>query len=243
MKLSKSLSLLVTVFILGTVTACASGSRNADKVVSGSNSQPASSALSSTPESQDTAQSDRTTPIAPATTSPTLPKTKTYPMSVEGEKTDITLKLYDERSQDFTTYIPEDDFVAESVSSGEGTGTRLFYNVTGTQDKDAYISIFFPNQDTTFEQVEALVTGKGGLVESNQWQVLNRTKDVPYSWAKEKISYQKGTGTPNIVGEVYIGHDKGKAFYVVTQYPAEYGDGFAPRSYVVLNNLQVSASN
>jgi hypothetical protein len=243
MKASKSLSLLVTLFILGTVTACASGSGNSAKVVTGSDSQPDSSALSSTRESQDTVKSDRTTPIAPATTTPTLPKTKTYPMSVEGEKTDITLKLYDERRQDFTTYIPEDDFVAESVSSGEGTGTRLFYNVTGTKDKDAYISIFFPNQETTVEDVEALVTGKGGLIESNQWQVLNRTKEVPYSWVQEKISYQKGTGTPNIVGEVYIGQDKGKAFYVMTQYPAEYGDGFAPRADIVLNNLQVSAGN
>jgi hypothetical protein len=41
-----------------------------------------------------------------------------------------------------------------------------------------------------------------------------------------------------VIGAIYIGEDKGKAFYILTHYPAEYSDGFEPRSAVILENLQ-----
>ncbi|WYL96503.1 MAG: hypothetical protein HEQ35_24260 [Gloeotrichia echinulata IR180] len=42
------------------------------------------------------------------------------------------------------------------------------------------------------------------------------------------------------MGNVYIGQQNGKAFYVISQFPGEYGDGFSPRADLILQNLQVS---
>ena len=62
-------------------------------------------------------------------------------------------------------------------------------------------------------------------------------RNVPYRWAKEKIVFSKGK---NIVGNVYIGQQNDKVFYVISQFPGEYGDGFSPRADLILQNLQVS---
>jgi len=41
------------------------------------------------------------------------------------------------------------------------------------------------------------------------------------------------------VGDVYLGEQNGKAFYVISQFPVEYGDGFPPRSDLILQHLEV----
>jgi hypothetical protein len=151
----------------------------------------------------------------------------------------VTLKLYDELSQVFTTYFPKDDFVAESASSGADTGSIFYYNVDGNKNKDVYVSISFPTGANNAEQLERLLTAKGGLVQKNQWQMEERTKDVPYSWAKEKIIYKQPGSEDNLLVQLYIGEANGKVFYVITHYPAEYGDGFAPRANFILDNLEV----
>ncbi|NEQ26537.1 MAG: hypothetical protein F6K28_47415, partial [Microcoleus sp. SIO2G3] len=78
------------------------------------------------------------------------------------------------------------------------------------------------------------------LVASNRWQVVNPSEEVPYSWAKERIVFREGMTSENIMGDVYIGESNGKAFYVITHYPAEYAEGFGPRADLILKNLQVS---
>jgi hypothetical protein len=239
MKLTKILSLLAATLVLGTAAACASGSNNAANTVAGSDSLQNSSASPSTPQATET-KTNQLAQSTGTTTESQRPSTKTDTISVEGEKTEVTLKLYDQASEAFTTYYPENDFVAESGGSGEGTGARFYFNAGGTKNENVYVAMFFPNQANNLEQIQKLVTGKGGLVQSNQWQVVSRTKDVPYAWAKEKIVFKQRTGSENIGGAVYIGKSNGKVFYVITHYPAEYGDGFAPRASLILKNLQVS---
>lgn len=240
MKPFPTVSLLGTILALSTITGCTSASNN--DMDSGDGSDRASVPTQSEPS---TAQSPAATPNNQPEQTPDAkqesqkPSTKTDTISVEGEKSEVTLKLYDELTQVFTTYFPKDDFVAETASSGADAGSIFYYNVDGNKNKDVYVSISFPTWANNAEQLERLLTAKGGLVQKNQWQMENRTKDVPYSWAKEKILYKQPGSSQNILAELYIGEMNGKVFYVITHFPAEYGDGFAPRADFILKNLDV----
>ncbi len=165
------------------------------------------------------------------------PTTKTATISVEGEKTSITLRLYDQYSNLFTTYFPDKEFLAQGSSSDEGTGVRFIANFGGSKNENAYVHIAFLNNLKTLQQLKGFVNAKNGLIASNRWRVVDRTQKVPYAWAREKIVFSKGK---NIVGNVYLGQENGKVFYVITNYPVEYGDGFAPRADLILQNLQVA---
>lgn len=240
MKLSKTVSLLGAIFVLSTVAACASDSNNPVNTKVGSNTISAPTQDERSTAESPATKTNQASQTANQTTDSQRSAAKTDTMSIEGEKTEITLKLYDEASQVFTTYYPENDFVTESVSSGEGTSTRFYYNVTGTKNKDVYLNVFLPNSATNLEQLEEWVTGKNGLVQSNRWKVVDQTQEVPYSWAKKKITFQQPQGGQNIIGEIYLGEAEGKVFYVITHYPAEYGDGFSPRANFILKELQIS---
>lgn len=167
------------------------------------------------------------------------PRTKPATISIEGEKIDVTLKLYDEVGSIFTTYFPYKDFIAESSGSGEGTGAWFYANFGGNKNELAYVHFFFPARATNLENLRRVIKDRRGLIASNGWQVVSRTQSVPYRWAKEKIVFTKRQGNQNITGAVYLGEEKGKAFYVITHYPMEYGDGFGPRANIILENLQV----
>lgn len=240
MKRFQNLSLLGTILALSTIAACASGSNNTvDSDVEGDRANVPTQSEQSTAKSPAATNNNQLEPTADTKGDSKRPSTKTDTISIEGEKSEVTLKLYDELSQIFTTYFPKDDFVADSVSSGEGTGSTFYFNIDGNKNSDVYVSVFFPNDVNNAEQLERLLTAKGGLVQKNQWQMENRTKDVPYSWAKEKILYKQPGSEQNILAALYIGEANGKVFYVITRYPAEYGDGFAPRADFILKNLEV----
>lgn len=166
------------------------------------------------------------------------PATKTGTITVEGEKVPVTLKLYEQYSDLFTTYFPEKEFIAEGLSSGEGTGVKFIANFGGSRNENAYVHIAFLNDVKTLDQLKSFVNGKNGLIASNKWQVVNREQKVTYPWAKEKIAFNQGK---DIVGNVYLGQQSGRVFYVITQFPGEYGDGFPPRANLILENLQATS--
>ncbi|MBK1987946.1 hypothetical protein A0J48_010405 [Sphaerospermopsis aphanizomenoides BCCUSP55] len=176
-----------------------------------------------------------TTVVANHKSQKNRPSKKTTTISIEGEKTQITLQLYQSKNL-LTTYFPDPDFRAESTASGEGQSVRFIVNFGGIKNENAYVHIAFLNNLKTLGQVRNFINGKRGLIASNKWRVVSRTANVPYPWAKEKINFSKGK---DIVGEIYLGEQKGKAFYVITHYPVEYGDGFAPREDVILRNLEI----
>jgi hypothetical protein len=164
------------------------------------------------------------------------PETKTGTIYVEGEKTDINLKLYKAQNL-FTTYFPDADFLAESETSEQQQSMKFIANFGGVKNAGAYLQIAFPNDVKTLEEVKNLIEGKNGLIADNKWQIVkNQINNKTYSWAKEKIGFSQN---PDIVGDIYIGEEKGKVFYVITHYPVEYGDGFEPRADLILKNLQI----
>ncbi|NJO42560.1 MAG: hypothetical protein HC865_18565 [Cyanobacteria bacterium RU_5_0] len=166
------------------------------------------------------------------------PDTKIISLSVEGETTEIELDLFENDAFPFTTYYPTQDLIPEVISSSEGMSVRFYFSPMGTKNEKAYIQFFVPTRSASIEQIQELILGDRGLLIRNQWELLDRTDIVSYPWANEKLMYQQPTGRESIVGAIYIGEENGQGFYVLTHYPAEYGDGFEPRSNIVLENVQ-----
>jgi hypothetical protein len=136
-----------------------------------------------------------------------LPATKAATISIEGEKTPIILKLYEEYKSLFITYFPDQDFVPEGVSSGEGTGVKFIVNFDDQRSENAYISVFFPNKVKNMAELESFVNSQSGLIASNQWRVINRSSNVSYPWAKQKIDFRQGQ---DITGTIYLGEQNDK---------------------------------
>ncbi|MBW4516769.1 MAG: hypothetical protein KME11_16285 [Timaviella obliquedivisa GSE-PSE-MK23-08B] len=180
---------------------------------------------------------------------PFQPESRVIPLSIEGQPVEVQLKLFDLAALPFTTYVPEKDFQSNvsklegelKGGSVEGQGIQFYYSPTGRKDENAYVQMFLPSSLNSVEDIRQLILGDKGIMANNQWELVDRTDVISYSWAKEKLTYQQpsqGTAAEMAIGAIYIGEDKGKAFYVLTHYPAEYADGFEPRSAVILENLQ-----
>lgn len=195
-------------------------------------------------------QSDPTSSLAApveeetATPSPTAsvrqerPDTRVMPISIEGRVVEMELRLFDQQPLPFTTYVPVRDFQDEVSQSDNGTVAQFFFSPQGKKNKAAYVQIFLPNQQTSTEEMRSLILDDQGLLATNDWQLIDRTDIVSYGWAREKLIYQQQTDQQTYIGSIYIGDYEGQSFYALTHYPAEYIDGFEPRSTVMLENLQ-----
>ncbi|MFM2061958.1 MAG: hypothetical protein RLZZ507_1628 [Cyanobacteriota bacterium] len=163
------------------------------------------------------------------------PPNKTATISVEGEKTNINLKLYQEKNL-FSTYFPEEDFLVETATSDQPKRVKFIANFGGIKNEDAYIQITFTDNFQNIAEVKNFITSKEGIIAANKWKIVSRSNTLTYPWAKEKIAFSKGE---DIVGDIYIGEQNAKVFYVITHFPLEYGDGFSPIEDLVLSNLEI----
>lgn len=180
------------------------------------------------------------TPVQVAqSTRSALPATKLDTMSVEGEKSNITLALYDQQSLPFTTYIPEEKFEDElEVSPQATTATFYFKHEDGTLQRKAYVQFLIPQSQTTVQALKQKMTAPGGIIAQNRWKVTNQDTEIPYSWATERIDFMRQEQPDVLMGTIYLGEQNGKAFAVIEQFPGDYGDGFAPLAGKILSNLQ-----
>jgi hypothetical protein len=173
-----------------------------------------------------------------ATPAPFQPESRITPLSIEGQSVEVELKLFNPATLPFTTYAPAKDFQSE-VSGADGEqNIRFYFSPTGQKDVKAYVQIILPSQGNSVDEMRESILSDRGIMATNRWELVDRTDIVSYPWAKEKFIYQQQTSSGMAIGAIYIGEDKGKAFYVLTHYPAEYSEGFEPRSAVILENLQ-----
>ncbi|WP_353930736.1 hypothetical protein WJM97_21110 [Okeanomitos corallinicola TIOX110] len=163
------------------------------------------------------------------------PPSKTATILVEGEKNSIDLKLYEDKNL-FSTYFPPEDFVVATETSAQQKEVKFIVNFGGVKNEDAYLKIVFPEQLQNIEAVKNFINGENGLIASNKWKIVNRNNKLTYPWVKEKIAFSKGK---DIVGDIYIGAEKGKVFYVITHLPIEYVDGFSAREDLIFRNLEI----
>lgn len=210
---------LAGILVLSTSTACASQTE-----------QPGNNATN--------LNSSTITSIDPSTPSKSRPNKKT--VTDEWTQRQIPVKLFNQKGFPFTTYFPENDFIVEAGASGEGMGVWFYSKASGKKYESAYVHFFFPANSPNLEEMRRSVVGKRSLMEINNWKVKRRTQNVPYLWAKERIDFEKRQGNKTIMGTVYLGEYQGKAFRVTEHFPADYGDGFAPRASILLKELQVN---
>jgi hypothetical protein len=124
-------------------------------------------------------------------------------------------------------------------SQYEDKDIRFFVNFANTKVRDAYVQLAFRNDFRNINVVRSFVNGRRGLIALNGWEIVSSTHKTNYPWAREQITFRKKQGDKNIVGNIYLGQQNGRAFYIVTHYPAEFGDGFAPRANIILQYLKV----
>lgn len=214
------------VLVLSTFTACASQAKTREDGVTNFPNSTATTTVSTTNQ----------TPSS-NTQLKSRPKKKT--VTDQWTQKPIPVTLFGAQGFPFTTYFPENDFVVETGASDEGMGVWFFSKASGKKYASAYVHFFFPAKPTTLAVMRRTVIGKRGLMETNKWKVRNRSQNVPYNWAKERIDFEQSQGNKSVMGTVYIGEYKGKAFRVTEHFPADYGDGFSPRASIILKELQV----
>ena len=131
----------------------------------------------------------------------------------------------------FYTYAPE-DFAVHQSSSAEGTAWRFNARFGGTENPEAYLLVFFFPDGTSDSEarrrIDQLIADRT-VVQRDAGQAKR------YPWSEVEYSYQGKTksGQP-LLGSVALGRHNGRLFYFLTEYPAEYADGFGPRAQVIL---------
>ena len=172
---------------------------------------------------------------------------KEYPVKydtlrIEGNRQAVRLTLYNEENFGVRTYIPDRDFIPETVASGEGMAIHFIANFGGRKNENARVSIFFPAAHVGIDQLRDMTIGPNGLLAINKWRLIKSFKraELPYAWAHEQYTFQYRNGDNYFSGLIIIGESNGRPLRVVTQYPDEYADGFPVRANIILKNLKVA---
>ncbi len=179
-------------------------------------------------------------PAPPADTASEIPAQATGPTSrpetlrdtltVEGTPQPATLRLY--RTPPgfplpFSTYVPA-DLVPESAAPVGGESVRFVASFGGRRTDSAYVAVQVHATDVDEEAARRMLsaaTGGGGPAAPDQQR---------YPWALAE--YSGGAGAT--VSRGILGRHEGQFFYVLIRYPAELGDGFAPRAATVLEHWE-----
>ena len=165
--------------------------------------------------------SDTLRPTAPGS----RPETATASIQIEGteEAIDLRLVVVDDVPLPFSTYIPA-DWRDDVVGSGEGTAVRF---TTGEPPDEGVVTVFVPSEPNR-AGIEALARA---VAESNGGA---EPLAAPEPWVRAGYTFSDGARA----GSVRVGERAGVPFYVLVQYPVEWGDRFAPRAALVLDRLR-----
>lgn len=159
-------------------------------------------------------------PIAPGS----RPEMATGTISIEGDEESVDLRLatFDDAPLPFSTYVPT-DWTDNVLGSGEGTA--VFF-ATSEQEPRGFVSLFVPSdgaRESAVAVAREVAEQRGGV---------RQIEAAP--WAVEALAFS-GDG---VLGTVRVGEHAGTFFAVHVEYPAEMGDGMAPRAALVLDRLR-----
>jgi hypothetical protein len=151
----------------------------------------------------------------------------------------------------FSTYVPEGiaaDFDppenADQAAAGTGgDGVRFAAAFTGTPDDRAYMHVrIYARGAPQLSPREAV----GAFLRTRQPQddpVGAIDIDEPYdeidppAWGEQAFTFMyRGDGDVLTSGRLVVARHQDRAFHVLTHYPAEYGDGLAPRFARILEH-------
>ena len=165
-------------------------------------------------------------PAAPGGAAPSdaRPARDTATVSLEGTETPVALRLvrYPGLPAPFSTYLPA-DWADETVASGEGTAVRF---TTGEPPRQAALVVAFP-------------AGGAAAAEAQARAVLDGAADVREPETAEPwVAFGRAFVRDGAYGSVRVGEHGGTAFVVTERVPFDRGDGFYPRTAVVLERLR-----
>ena len=174
---------------------------------------------------------DTVSEIPAQATGPTSrPETLQDSLTVEGTPAPATLRLY--RTPPgfplpFSTYVPA-ELVPEAAPPGAGGSVRFVANSGGRRTDSAYVAVLVHADGVDEEAARRMLsaaTGGGSPAAPDQQR---------YPWALAEYSGSSGS----TVSRGILGRHEGQFFQVLIRYPAEFGDGFAPRAAAVLEHWE-----
>lgn len=174
---------------------------------------------------------DTVSEIPAQATGPTSrPETLQDTLTLEGTPQPATLRLY--RTPPgfplpFSTYVPA-DLVPESAPSAGGGSARFVANLGGRRTDSAYVAVVVHPDGVDEEAARRMLsaaTGGASPAAPDQQR---------YPWALAEYSGSAGA----TVSRGLLGRHEGQFFHVLIRYPAELGDGFAPRAAMLLKHWE-----
>ncbi|MEM9770465.1 MAG: hypothetical protein AAF889_02485 [Cyanobacteria bacterium P01_D01_bin.73] len=198
---------------------------------------PAPTAIPSPAAAEASAAAPNTGPVAvsPAVSIPT-----TAEVNVEGEISTISVKIYRPQVIPIAMGLPEDTFIPRITQMPQWTEVRLISAYQGKiSSEEAYVSIVWPKEAMALNQAQKMLFEQARDRGMNLQGIVSTGEDTIYSWERRKWRFEKNVGTPALIGgEAILGELNGQTFWVMTQMPAEYVEGFSPRIDVILKTLQ-----
>jgi len=166
-------------------------------------------------------------------TTPTsaLPERKTITLIVEGEPQPATFLLYQNPAYPLITYYP-DSMDVEEFCDDDGCAIAFTNRSVGTA------TVFlFPAEVTTAAGMEPYITQ---VVSENDWQVNGNYDEgefLAYPWLRRIWVFQSEDWS--VMGTAYFGEASGRGFGVLSVFPPDAGDGYAPRVGAMLDETQI----
>jgi hypothetical protein len=162
------------------------------------------------------------------------PAERMIPVELEGFEEEVRFVLYRSPAGyplPFSTYIPS-DMVAEEVASGEGLAIRMVAAFGGLRNEGAAVHMIVHREGATeAEAVGVLREIAAGL----GTELVEAEQEESFAWS---IRDFRNVALPSRLdateGTMALGRRGGRLFSLVIHYPAEYGDGFGPRSRQIL---------
>ena len=174
---------------------------------------------------------DTASEIPAQSTGPTSrPDTLRDTLTLEGTAQQVALRLF--RTPPgfplpFSTYHPA-DLAPEAATSVEGGTVRFVANFGGRRTDSAYVAVMVHpvevNEEAARRALSAATGGSGPAAPDQQ----------RHPWALAEYSGSTGA----TVARGILGRHEGQFFHVLIRYPAEFGDGFAPRAALLLEHWQ-----
>jgi hypothetical protein len=119
----------------------------------------------------------------------------------------------------FSTYVPE-GLQAGFEGADDSLAVRFAAAFAGSADPNAYMHVRFYGPHVNVAEARELL---GGFL-------ATRVPEAdPLDTTPSPQAYYQGDGNRIYVGHLVIATRRDRVFHVLTHYPAEYGDGLAPR--------------
>jgi hypothetical protein len=158
-------------------------------------------------------------------------------VQIEGMDEEMRVVLY--RAPDgfpipFSTYVP-DDFVPEETASGEGDAVAFVARFGGYRNAEAAVRLIVAPPGMGREDMVAMLR----TLTAGMGAGLSATDDRLFDWSELEFRIEPRPGRMEGIGGIAaVGERHGRSFVLIAHHPPEYGDGFAPRAGIILDEWE-----